>query len=107
MRAPTEKQYQRMISLGSGAMGFSFTKRDTDPLLNHGWVTAEWKPPYYQGVRITPDGLRALAAAVERYGLPSMAQPARIRRRVCSDCGSSSYRFEQITEDEYLKELAA
>ena len=70
-RTPTEKQYQRMRPLGDGAAGLSRSKRDIDPLLRHGWVTAEWRPPYYQMVRLTPDGLRALADAVERYGWPA------------------------------------
>jgi hypothetical protein len=71
-RVPTEKQYRTLRVLGSGSAGLSFRKRQTEQLLRHGWVTAEWVPPYYQWVRITPDGLRALAGAVERYGLPEL-----------------------------------
>ena len=72
MRTPTENQYRRLRVLASGGAGLIWTKREAAPLLKHGWVTAEWEPPYFQWVRITPDGLRALALAVERYGLPEI-----------------------------------
>lgn len=86
-RVPTEKQYGTLLALASGTAGLSFKKRQTEPMLRRGWVTADWRPPYYQWVRITPDGLRALAAAVERYGLPDIKGGA-TRHRVCADCGS-------------------
>ncbi len=69
---PTENQYRTLLLLGSGAAGLSFRKRQTDALLRRGWVTADWKPPYYQWVRITSEGLRALARAVEKFGLPDV-----------------------------------
>lgn len=72
MRAPTVKQHGALRALASGGAGLSWGKRVTDPLIRRGWVTAEWEPPYYQWVRITPDGLRALADAVERDGLPEI-----------------------------------
>ncbi|MBA3565227.1 MAG: hypothetical protein H0W31_00040 [Actinobacteria bacterium] len=65
-------------------------------MLRHGWVTAEWKPPYYQWVRITADGLRALAFAVEKYGLPDLGPQPQTHQRVCSGCGSTRYRLERI-----------
>lgn len=102
MRTPTEKQFEILLSLASGGAGLSRTKRDTDPLLRWGWVAAEWKPPYYQWVRITPDGLRALAVAVERYGLPDLGLKPTTTRRVCSDCGSSRYRQETIPAEEAI-----
>ena len=102
-RVPTERQYQLLLSIGSGAAALSRTKRDTEPLLRHGWVTADWRPPYYQFVRITAAGLHALARAVERFGLPSM-EVGHYHEKVCSECGrkwkpkcrcgSSSYRYE-------------
>ena len=95
-RVPTEKQYRTLVALGDGSAGLSRGKRDTDPLLRRGWVTAEWRPPYYQWVRITPEGLRALATAVERYGLPEMGPKPKTTRRVCSDCGGTRYRIEQV-----------
>lgn len=70
MRVPTPGQYAALRALGSGGAGMSFTRRKTEPLLSHGWVTAEWHEPYWQWVRITPDGYRALAVAAERHGLP-------------------------------------
>lgn len=102
MRTPTKQQYDRLLNLGSGAAGLSATKRVTDALLRHGWVTAKWVQPYYQFVRITPDGLRALALAVEKFGLPEMGrkeQPLTTWVRVCGDCGSGRYRFEEQPVD--------
>lgn len=74
MRVPTEKQFEKLRVLGSGGAGLSWTRRATRPLLNHGWVTAEETDSYFQWVQITPEGLRALAAAVERYGWPQFAR---------------------------------
>lgn len=96
MRTPTEKQYGILRMLGSGSAGLSFRKRETEALLRHGWVTADWRPPYYQFVRIAPDGLRALALAVERFGLPDLGSKPMTSRRVCSDCGSGRWHVEDI-----------
>lgn len=105
MRCPTVKQYGTLRMLAGGAAGLSFTAGTARPLLRHGWVTADLRPPYYQFVRITPDGLRALAEAVERYGLPDLGPRPVSERKVCGDCGrdwrpkckcgSSQYRYEQ------------
>jgi hypothetical protein len=103
-RVPTEKQYDKLRCLGSGSAGLSWRKRDTEQLLQPGWVTADWQPPYYQWVRITADGLHALARAVERYGLPPLG-PAKVTRPVCAGCarewspccrhcGDRGYRYE-------------
>ncbi len=70
--APTQKQYDVLRNLGGGAAGLSRKKRETEVLLRRGWVTAEWHAPYYQWVRITPDGLRSLALGVEKFGLPEI-----------------------------------
>jgi hypothetical protein len=97
MRTPTERQYKLLLAIGSGSAWLSATKRECGPLLRHGWVTAEWRPPYYQFVRITPEGLRALAAAVERYDLPDLFagdQKPTTQVRVCAKCGSERYRYE-------------
>lgn len=107
---PTEKQYAKLRALGSGSAGLSFKKRETEPLLRRGWVTAEWRPPYYQWVRITAEGLHALARAVERYGLPPIG-PAKVTRQVCAGCerewssacrhcGDRCYRYEQADAKE-------
>ena len=82
MRTPGERQYRQLLILGSGSAGLSWTRRETKPLLKHGWVTAEdpGDGGYFQWVRITPDGLRALALAVEKYGLPDItARKADVR----------------------------
>ncbi len=76
MRAPTEKQYNWLLRLGSGAALVVGAKRETEPFIRRGWAIAEggWcqehRGGHYVFVRITPDGLRALAVGVERYGLP-------------------------------------
>lgn len=95
MRTPTEKQYARLRAIAGGAAGLSWTKRMAGPFLNHGWVTADWDGSYYQWARITPDGLRALALAVERYGLPKLGPKAVTHTRVCASCGDNRFRFEE------------
>lgn len=96
----TEKQYRTLLGLGSGNAGIAWRKRTVEPLLRHGWVTAEWREPFYSWVRITPDGLRALALAVERYGLPEMRRAeATVNRRVCVECGSSRFRFVDVAAE--------
>ena len=70
MSAPTPNQYRYLLMLGSGSAWMSANKRKVEPLIRREWATGKWEPPYYQFVRITPKGLRALADAVEKYGLP-------------------------------------
>lgn len=105
---PTERQYRMLLVLASGSAGLSRTKRDTEPLLRRGWVTADWRPPYYQWVRVTAAGLHAVARAVERFGLPEMTSGFR-SEKVCAECeqpwrpkckcGSSSYRYVSVKEE--------
>lgn len=79
----TRRQYDYMRPLGSGAALVVGTKRETEMYLRRGWVTAKHYPEKkqypYAMVRITPAGLRALADAVEKYGLPEF-------RRRNEDC---------------------
>lgn len=96
IRAQVPRPNQFPLNLGSGAAGLSVNRRRCEPLLRRGWVTADWRPPFYQFVRITPDGLRALAAGVEKYGLPDLGPKPVTHRRVCGDCGSDRYRFIQV-----------
>lgn len=73
-RVPTEKQYDTLRVLGSGAMlisGIGGDRRLWKALLRHGWVAPE-KPGEENGLRITAEGYRALAAAADRYGLPDI-----------------------------------
>ena len=88
-RVPTEKQYDILLALGSGSAGLSFKRRECEPLLRRGWVTAELHDRYYQWVRITADGLRALADAVERYGLPEIGPKPKTHEHYCGDCLST------------------
>lgn len=74
MRTPTERQYHLLRMLASGSACVVGRKRDWRPLGNHGWVS--WRDEtdgHLAWVRITPDGLRALALAVEKHGLPELA----------------------------------
>lgn len=80
---PTERQYGILLMLGSGSALLTGTKRTVEPLVRRGWVTAGHG---YSWVRITPDGLRALAAGVEKYGLPEF-KGATTSVRICSECG--------------------
>jgi hypothetical protein len=99
-RTPTERQFEILMQLGSGAVLLTGRKREVDPLLRHGWVTADHG---YAWVRITAAGLHALARAVEKYGLPEMTRGKRYAK-VCAECGrewrpkcrcgGQSYRFE-------------
>lgn len=100
-RIPTEKQYDYLRALGSGSAIIVDGKRQTEMYLRRGWVTAEFSDDAdrqypYSWIRITPAGLRALAAAVEKYGLPELGPKPQTERRVCADCGSTRYRFEII-----------
>jgi hypothetical protein len=88
-RCPTEKQYRTLLNLGSGASGLSWGKRHTEMFLRRGWVTAEWKPPYYQWVRITPEGVRALALGVEKFGLPEIGKKPKTHEQFCGKCDST------------------
>lgn len=70
-RKPTLKQAARLGVLGSGAIVLAPGRRDWGPLLRRGWVEMvseddkdkRFLPP----LRITADGLRALAAAFDTY----------------------------------------
>lgn len=102
---PTEKQYRYLLSLGCGSAIIVGAKRETEMYLRRGWVTAEWREEKqypYAWIRITPEGLRALAAAVEKYGLPDLGPKPQTERRVCADCGSTRHRFEIIDATEVL-----
>lgn len=99
MRVPTEKQYAYLRSLGGGSAIIVGQKRETEMYLRRGWVTAELREEKqypYAWIRITPDGLRALATAVEAYGLPELGPKPQTTRRVCADCGSTHWRVESI-----------
>lgn len=113
MRKPTVKQGARLLVLGGGTVVLTPRRADWAPLLRHGWVeladgfghapSGGFLPP----LRITPAGLRALAVAVERDGLPPLTMKNETTRRVCADCGSSSYRYESVTAERVLEEHAA
>jgi hypothetical protein len=100
--APTEKQYGYLRALASGAAIVIGGKRETEMYLRRGWVTAEWRDEKqypYAWIRITPEGLRALAVAVEKYGLPDLGPKPVSERRVCTDCGSTRYHYKRVEHD--------
>lgn len=71
MRALTEKQFRRLAVLGSGAMLVSGgNQRDWGSLYRRGLIDGELggQGCWINGVTITPEGLRALADGLERYG---------------------------------------
>ena len=104
-RVPTEKQYRYLRSLSVGSAIIIGAKRETEMYLRRGWVTAEHrgdKQYPYAWIRITPEGLRALADAFDVYGLPEIGPKPQTERRVCAKCGSSRYRVERIDAAELL-----
>lgn len=98
-KVPTEKQYRMLRGLGSGSAGLSWGRRDTEQLLRRGWVTAELHDSYYQWVRITPDGLRALALAVEKYGLPDLGPQPKKGEHYCGKCDSTRIYWRLVDVD--------
>ena len=103
MRCPTKRQFEILMCLGSGSALLTGRKREIDPMVRHGWVTAD---AGYAWVRITADGLRALARAVEKFGLPEMKsgtrqakQCARCERPWHPRCKCGSPHFHFVTEE--------
>jgi hypothetical protein len=76
-RKPTPKQSRLLLVLGSGRTVLAPRRGEWMPLLRREWVERDpWfsETPsggYLPPLRITPDGLRALADALERDGRPS------------------------------------
>lgn len=75
MRIPTEKQYRLLSVLGGvGTWVVAPRRGEWGPLLRRGWVQPiredDQDKRFLPPLQITPEGLRALADAAERYGLP-------------------------------------
>jgi hypothetical protein len=88
---PTEKQYAYLRTLGGGSAIIVGKKRETEMYLRRGWVTAEYEEDKYYPyawIRITPKGIRALADAVEKYGLPEIGPSAQKWEPYCGACNS-------------------
>ena len=102
-RIPTEKQYAYLRALGGGSAIIVGQKRETEMYLRRGWVTAEVydedKSYPYAWIRITPDGLRALAAAVEKYGLPKIGPEPKKYESYCGECDSKRIRTRLVDVD--------
>lgn len=78
-KTPTEQQYSRLLTVGSGNMIVSGGDRQLRAMAKRGWVVAD-PPDSDNGFRITPDGLRALALAVQAYGLPQIGRAPKDRK---------------------------
>lgn len=101
-KAPTEKQYAYLRALSVGAIIVG-AKRETEMYLRRGWVTADHRPEEkhypYCWIRITPDGLRALAEGVERYGLPELGPSPKKGEHYCGDCDSRRIYWRLVDVD--------
>ncbi len=88
MRVPTAKQAALLAGLPVGVAVMNPRRHDWRPLLNHGWVeplseseqvnhgySYDGTNFYLAPMRITADGLRALADAIDRDGQPEIAKP--------------------------------
>lgn len=85
MRIPTPKQMALLAELPVGTAVMNPRRHDFRPLLNHGWVEEVWTSlgeygaayDSYAGnrLRISTDGLRALASAIDKYGQPDPVEP--------------------------------
>lgn len=89
MRTPTPKQMALLAEIPVGTAVINPRRNQWRRLLNHGWVEAVWPKAWqntglaYGGagdsflpsLRITADGLRALAAAIDKHGQPEPAEP--------------------------------
>ena len=76
MRIPTKRQYERLRVWGVCTWLPAGRKGDHGPLIRNGWLEqdpeAQSDDPY-TWLRITPDGLRAVAAAIEKHGRPDLS----------------------------------
>jgi len=89
VRVPTPKQMALLAELPVGTAVMNPRRHDFRPLFNHGWVEEVWETlgeygtaynpsagnRYLPPLRITADGLRALADAIEKHGQPDPAKP--------------------------------
>jgi hypothetical protein len=88
MRVPTPKQAALLAGLPVGVAVMTPGRHDWRPLLNHGWVEPlsergqvnhgyayDGTNGYLTPLRITADGLRALADAIDKRGHPEIAKP--------------------------------
>lgn len=88
MRTPTPNQAALLAAVPIGTAVMTPCRHEWRPLLNHGWVEAlredDWadhslaydgSTQYLPPLRITADGLRALADAIDKHGQPDLARP--------------------------------
>lgn len=89
MRVPTARQMNHLAAVPAGTAVMNPRRHDWRPLLNHGWVEPVWTDvecsnhgynfdstnSYLPPLRITADGLRALADAIDKHGQPEALEP--------------------------------
>lgn len=73
MKPPTEKQYRALRILGPGRILLTAREREHGSLLRRGWLEPAWPDREFAGkylppLRITSDGMRALADGMDLYG---------------------------------------
>lgn len=70
-RVPTERQYRLLAAIGATAIALAPGRGEWGPLLRREWVETlgedDKDKRYLPPLRITPEGLRAMALAMERY----------------------------------------
>lgn len=73
-RMPTDKQHAKLCALGVNYIVLAPRRGEWGPLLRRGWVEPirEDNPDkrYLPPLRLTPDGMRAIAAYIDKYGQP-------------------------------------
>ncbi len=77
-KTPTKKQFDLLRRI-LGVIVLTPGYREWQAAVNHGWVEAAWNYPLgpkvngrhksWPPLRLTPDGLRAIAAGIEAYGV--------------------------------------
>jgi hypothetical protein len=76
VKTPTVKQYELLRAVGGPAWAFVCARREHRPLVARGWLAPQDPAVEDRMLRITPLGLRALAAALEAYGYPGASGEA-------------------------------
>lgn len=81
---PTEKQFD-LLKVLVGHIVLTPGFREWQAIVNHGWVEAAWgyklevkqsgRRKSWPPLRLSADGYRAIAAAIDRYGWPEKKPP--------------------------------
>jgi hypothetical protein len=91
-RIPTKRQFDRLLVVGSGSMIISGGDRGLRAMVKRGWLSTD-PPGSDNGFRITAEGFRALADAMEKYGLEPIKPPDRPTQPPVSRFRSALYKI--------------